>query len=217
VIETFDFAGQNWVIRPVAVPVPSSSVPIGPHGQGGSIPTSGESDSNSQLTTARGPDQRWELTLTGVVVVNIAGTSDGRAETVGFEPNTTDAMAFAMQRYGIHAPATTPYGWFVSSATGPIFPVLQVEQWAPFVAVSSFFDANSADNMEFTVDTWRPAPFGSLFRTDPISPSTPEVHNIFTGISVDVGVRDSDATLLRLSYHITLLGRMFFATGVGRV
>lgn len=33
---------------------------------------------------------------------------------------------------------------------------------------------------------------------------------LFTGIQVDVAVRDSDAWIHRVSYHITLLGKIVF-------
>ena len=34
---------------------------------------------------------------------------------------------------------------------------------------------------------------------------------LFNGIAVDVAVRDNDAWLFRVSYHITLLGKIVFA------
>jgi hypothetical protein len=37
------------------------------------------------------------------------------------------------------------------------------------------------------------------------------INNVFTGINVDVGVRDNDAWILKLSYNITLLGTIAFA------
>jgi hypothetical protein len=40
---------------------------------------------------------------------------------------------------------------------------------------------------------------------------TQPINNVFTGINVDVGVRDTDAFILKLSYNITLLGTIAFA------
>ena len=40
---------------------------------------------------------------------------------------------------------------------------------------------------------------------------TEPINNIFTGINVDVGIRDNDAFILKLSYNITLLGTIAFA------
>jgi hypothetical protein len=40
--------------------------------------------------------------------------------------------------------------------------------------------------------------------------SNTEVTNLFSGIQVDVAVRDTDAILSRLSYNIALLGRIVF-------
>ena len=37
------------------------------------------------------------------------------------------------------------------------------------------------------------------------------VGNIFTGVMADVSVRDKDANILKLSYNVTLLGKIVFA------
>jgi hypothetical protein len=61
-------------------------------------------------------------------------------------------------------------------------------------------------NAGFAVDAWRPSPFSSgndAFSGQPVG-------NIFTGIVVDVAVRDSDAWLYRVGYNITLEGRIVF-------
>lgn len=76
-----------------------------------------------------------------------------------------------------------------------------------FGAISSIFDRNQAVNAGFAVDVWRPNPFGTV--TDVIT--NQPLDRIFTGIQVDVAVRDSDAILHRVSYNICLLGQIVFA------
>jgi len=56
---------------------------------------------------------------------------------------------------------------------------------------------------------WRwggPSPFSS--GTDAIFHQP--IHNLFTGINVDVSVRDNDAFILKVGYNITLLGKIVF-------
>jgi hypothetical protein len=38
------------------------------------------------------------------------------------------------------------------------------------------------------------------------------VFNVFTGITAYLGVRDTDAFILKLSYNVTLLGKIVFAS-----
>ena len=61
----------------------------------------------------------------------------------------------------------------------------------------------------FAVDTWQRNPF--VHGTD-VFTNTP-VGNLFDGINVNVAVRDTDAILPRVSYHITLVGKIFFESG----
>jgi hypothetical protein len=56
------------------------------------------------------------------------------------------------------------------------------------------------------VGAWRPEHFASGKNVVTGQP----VHNLFNGINVDLAVRDSDAWLYRLSYNITLLGKVVF-------
>ena len=81
-----------------------------------------------------------------------------------------------------------------------------VEGWAPAASLGSIFNQGQSIDSGFAVDAWRPNHFGSgtevLFNR--------LVGNLFSGINVDLAVRDTDAWLYRLSYNITLLGRIVF-------
>jgi len=98
---------------------------------------------------------------------------------------------------------------FDSTATrGTILPALSVDQWAPFAAVSSIFarpESGSRVDAGFAVDTWRPSPL-----IHPIDFYGGYLHDVFNGIEVDVAVRNTSSVLHRVSYHVTLRGRIVF-------
>jgi hypothetical protein len=81
-----------------------------------------------------------------------------------------------------------------------------LEEWAPFASLSSIFNQGQSINSGFAVDTWRPNQFGS--GTNVLS--NQPINNIFSGINVDVAVRDTDASIFRVGYNITLLGKIAF-------
>jgi hypothetical protein len=73
----------------------------------------------------------------------------------------------------------------------------------------SVYNQGQSINSGFAVDVWRPNPFGT--GTDAFTNAT--LNNLFSGIQVDVAVRDTDAWLYRVSwvsYNITLLGKIVF-------
>jgi len=74
------------------------------------------------------------------------------------------------------------------------------------VSLGSVFDQGPSVNAGFAVDVWRPNHFES--GTNVVSGQP--VNNIFTGVNADLAVNDSDAWLYRLSYNITLLGKIVF-------
>jgi hypothetical protein len=108
---------------------------------------------------------------------------------------------FAMiNRYRISRPSTG----------GPLF---SLDQWAPFAAVSSFLDPNQqitggqrVAGAGAAIDLWRPTPFGEA-----VDVNNAPIPNVFRGIDVDVAVF-GQAVLHRISYNITLLGKIVFGT-----
>jgi hypothetical protein len=83
----------------------------------------------------------------------------------------------------------------------------QVEQLAPYASISSIFNQGVSNNSGFAVDVWRPNHYGAGI--DAFSHQS--VGNLFSGLQVDVAVRDTDAWLYRVGYNITLLGKIVFA------
>lgn len=144
--------------------------------------------------------QRFHLILSGIVLIDMKGVTSAqwRRETLSIQPNLKDAATTAAQRYGLPLPPGPPGAWFAA---------FQVEQLAPFSTLSSVFNAQESINSGFAVDAWRPNPF---FTANDLATGTP-ASNLFAGIQADIAVRDSDAFLYRVGYHITLVGRMIFS------
>lgn len=146
-------------------------------------------------------EQLWLLVLTGIVIIDLKGNSAAtwRRETVSIQPDLNGPLQFAINKFGIPTPPGTNGANYLTR--------FKVEQWAPFAALSSVFNQNESINSGFAVDVWRPNPFASAQDSFSNVPHT----NLFSGIQVDVAVRDSDAWLYRLSYEITLLGKIAFS------
>lgn len=144
-------------------------------------------------------EQKWLLTLSGVVIPNLKGgaANDWLRETLLISPDTSGPMEYATARFGIPRPDHS-------------HPVFTVEQWAPFGGISSIFDQDNIGNAGFAVDTWRPHPFRLLRDVN-----GRDVTNVFSGVQVDVAVRDLQAVLHRVSYHFSLLGRIRFVWAIG--
>jgi hypothetical protein len=175
-----NFAGQNWLITPAALAV-GERPPASIH------------------------DQKWLLVLSGVVLADFKGNSSAQwlHETLSFVPDMagptgSGPLNWAISHFSIPKPPGSP-GVDYSI-------VFSLEEWAPFASLSSIFNQDQSINSGFAVDVWRPSPFNT--GTDALSHLP--VNNIFTGINVDVAVRDTDAWIFRVSYNITLLGKIVF-------
>jgi hypothetical protein len=143
--------------------------------------------------------QKWHVVLTGVGVIDFQGNNvdDWRRDTLSIFPSIiTPALQSAISRYNIPVPDPAQAHM-----------AFELDQWAPFAAPSSTFSRETGTvDAGFAVDQWAPAPFN--FGTDVISSS--QVKQVFNGINVDIAVRNNLATLHRVSYHITLVGRIVF-------
>lgn len=76
----------------------------------------------------------------------------------------------------------------------------------PYAGLSSIYNKNQSVNSGFAVDVWRPNPYSS--DTDVVTNAA--ISRIFSGIQVDVAVSDIDAYFYRISYHITIIGKIRF-------
>jgi hypothetical protein len=182
-----EFGGQNWVIKPVALAF-------------------------NEPAPKKIQDQKWELCLSGVAISNFKGGATWSNEAIQISPDIVNPLKFAMNKYGMPMPTDSPY--VIEGGKG-ITPLFQLEQWMPYAALGTIFDANNAVNAGFAVDTWRPAPFIKLVDARPSPQNTaPTLGNIFSGIIVEIGASDTDAFLHRVNYHITLIGKIVFANSV---
>lgn len=144
-----------------------------------------------------------ERTPNGDIVVGIRGNNPHDWRRGGIRiprlGSVSDAMFAMITRYGVTRP----------DDTGPLF---SLEQWAPFVAVSSFLDLNEpsagfgqrASGAGVAVDSWRPTHFVDAWDANGVP-----IPNIFSGIDVDVAIY-GQAILHRLSYNICLIGKIAF-------
>lgn len=143
--------------------------------------------------------QTWLIQFSGVGILDLKGnnSNDWRREILTFYPDVSAPLQFAISRHAIPVP---------TSPNGHVSPSIVVEQIVPFAAISSAFEkASGGADFGFAVDDWRPNPFFSA--TDA---SGHPVSNIFTGIDVDIAVRNTNAVIHRVSYQITILGKIAF-------
>jgi hypothetical protein len=144
--------------------------------------------------------QRWLLTLSGVAMANLKGSppDDWRRATLLLEPTVVDPMHHAIAQHSIPVPP---------GSEGPDYALgFQVEQAAPYASISSVFNAAESGNSGFAVDVWRPNHYGAGI--DAFSHQYAD--NLFSGLQVDVAVRDRDAWLYRVGYNVALLGKIVF-------
>ncbi len=142
-------------------------------------------------------DQKWILTLSGVAHLNLKGNgSEWLRETALLFPDINSPMMYAINRHNIPTPPTDP-GYQL---------LFQVEQMVPYAGLSSIYNKNQSVNSGFAVDVWRPNPYSS--DTDVVTNAA--ISRIFSGIQVDVAVSDIDAYFYRISYHITIIGKIRF-------
>ena len=131
--------------------------------------------------------------LSGVVILDLKGTGpQWRHETCLINPDVSHPIDYAISHHHVPTPSQAHQSRF------------QVEQWVPHAAPSAIFDKEHSVNAGFAVDLWRP----HHFATDTDVVTNAPFGNIFTGIEVDLAVSDIDAIFYRVSYHITLLGRI---------
>lgn len=148
--------------------------------------------------------QRWIFGLSGVAIVDFTGTSNAvwRHDQLLISPNLGSALVPALTTYSIPVPPGTPgKDWA---------PWMQVEDTLPFATLGSIFDAQESINAGFAVDGWtvqtRPG-------TETGTGAT--LQNLLSGVVADLAVRDNDAILHRVSFHLLVQGRMRFVRSLG--
>jgi hypothetical protein len=146
-------------------------------------------------------DQDWLIHFSGVGIVDLKGnnSNDWRRETLSYFPNVTAPLQQAIAFYSIPVPTTT---------IGRVVAQIQVleQMVATYAAISSAFEKSSGGNdFGFAVDSWSTNDLATGF-----DPANNPVRNLFTGINVALAVRNTNAVIHRVSYQITIKGRIAF-------
>jgi hypothetical protein len=146
-------------------------------------------------------DQDWLIHFTGVGIVDLKGnnSNDWRRETLFYFPNITSPLQWAIGFYGISVP---------TSSIGRVVAQIQVleQMVASYAAISSAFEKSSGgEDFGFAVDRWWTNDFATGFDNQ-----DKPVRNLFTGINIDLAVRNTNAVIHRVSYQITVKGKIAF-------
>jgi hypothetical protein len=148
--------------------------------------------------------QRWLLVLSGVAVCNFEGqtTNDWTRDTILIQPDINKALEDAITSHNIPRPHLQP-----PSTAVPGFEA-DPDQRAPFATLNSIFDTPGSLNDGFAVDSWQISHhFAHNAQHADIEPTV----DIIDGLIVDAAVRNSDAELYRIGYHMTLIGLIVFS------
>jgi hypothetical protein len=153
----------------------------------------------NQPATQEIGQQKFLLFLSGVAFIDLTGTlpNDWRREQVEISPDIRPALDHAISTFSIPRPPGPP---------DASFPALRVERGVPFVSNSAVFNGGSSGQAGFAVDDWRLDNSGTA--TDPVTGSA--LRGLFGGVIADLAVRNRGAVIHRLSYQMTLLGRIVF-------
>lgn len=187
------FAGQNWLITP-ATPIPYE----GPHRL---VFDPAEREPAHAAIEGRiggtAPDPtiisrlQWLLVLSGIALftpgdsLTVSGDFND-VEIATITPDIVSPMTYAISQAGLAVPAGQT-------------PVFSVEQGAPFC--TSLVAHSTPSGEGGWVQVWRPTPY--------LTGTT--LPQIFTGINAQVAVVSSGSgAVLRISYNITLVGRIFY-------
>jgi hypothetical protein len=144
-------------------------------------------------------DQRWIFQMNGVALVDMRGKTNTswHHDQLLISPNLGTALIPALTRYAIPpVPGGTPW--------------MQVDSSIPFATLSSIFDEHHAVDMGFAVDRWK-----IQTRRGTEAGTGQTLQDLLSGMVVDLAVRDSDAILHRVSFNITVQGKIKFVTSLG--
>ena len=144
-------------------------------------------------------EQRFILMLTGVAVVELKGSSSNawKFGTVVIKPDLDPPISHACAEHGVPRPPDAG----VNEAK------FHVEQIVQVTGLSSIYNDNESNDSGFAVNSW--GPYGWATEQDMLTGQT--FDHIFVGVQAEIAARDTDAYVKRLSYNITLLGRIVFS------
>jgi hypothetical protein len=124
------------------------------------------------------------LVLSGVALFGFQGTAGWRRDSLGLQIDLTDPINAS----GRSAPPGKELKF-------------EVEQWAPFATMNSIFDQDQSVNAGYAVDAFRV----TFFTRDTFT-------RLFGTLEADLAVRDTDAFIFSVGYHLTLVGTIVEVT-----
>jgi hypothetical protein len=216
----------DWLITPAAAPVIPVPTRLVEEGRAEIRP--GRPEWPPETPTPF--DQNWLLVMSGVVsagpdqdpvlgdwsVLKGTSTSNWLATTVKFLPGDKEDSSgggggqFSMDS-GTRGEGPLYYAINNYFRYFPDFPgdndwdpVFTVERAVSFVGLSQIYDKSTSIDAGYSVGRWGLTEYASF----PGYHAVGVVPNVFTGIWADIGVRDSDAWIMKLSFQITLLGKV---------
>jgi hypothetical protein len=147
--------------------------------------------------------QVWLIHYSGVGILDLRGnnSNDWRRETLFYSPKVERPLQWAIGYYGIPVPTSPTAGQVV-------VPQIQVlhQSVVTYAAISSAFEKSSGgSDFGFAVDRW----WTNDFFTGRDTTGKP-VPNLFNGINIDLAVRNTNAVIHRVSYQITIKGKIAF-------
>lgn len=203
-IGTTGFATQHGLIVPAATALPGLAGLGGLTANPPPVPPTQPPITLLDAQRAALRAQKWLLFLTGVAIVDLQSTlaNDWRHETLFIGVPLRGPLGRAVSDYRIARPPGVEGNQYVLA--------FQVEQAAPFAAPSAIFNPGSSVHAGYAVDDFRlPVPTNPL-PTDALT-GVP-LRNLFSGIEVDLAVRNKAAVIHRVSYNIALLGKIVFSS-----
>jgi hypothetical protein len=148
-----------------------------------------------------GPQPNWLGQTTSFIP---GGNLNGIGSTISLDSYQGDGpLYWAYHNYSFPTP---PFPVADNGGQSGTHLGFSVDQMVSYVGLNGIYDQAQSVNAGYAVKEWRPRPY--LTGGDAYSNGANTINNIFTGIDVDIGVRDNDAWILKLGFYITLLGKI---------
>jgi hypothetical protein len=212
----------NWLISPVGrflyATNPDVYAPPPKHPQGDETPAIF--------------DQKWLLVMSGVVsgesdptlpsptgadwaVLKGNSTSNWNQQRVSIWPGASTSNFIALDNGIKEGPLYFALNNYFPHVGSPYFPTpyfadswkpcFSVETWAINVGLAQIFDEGPSIDAGYVVDDWQ---LSQTTTANSAYIGGGTIPNVFTGIEANVGVKDTDAWVMKLNFQITLQGRI---------
>lgn len=143
-------------------------------------------------------NQKWMVLLSGVALIDLKGTlvNDWLRDSVRIQIDIRPTLQRMILRHSIPEPPGNAHT-----------PGLQVDDSVPFAGLSSVLDPLPSGRGGYAVDAWKPA----LISTEINAFTGASIPRFFLGIQANLAALNKDTVIHRVSYHMTLVGKIVFA------